>query len=79
METDVAVLKTEMKEVNKNIDRLETTMEDGFKAIHEKLDVMMEKSDRRYASKWVERGLLSLGSAIALAVLGAVLKLVLRQ
>lgn len=77
--TSIVLLKHEMSEVNKHIDKLETSMDEGFEAIHAKLDGMIEKNDTRYASKWVEKGLISVGSLIILGVVGALLKLIIKS
>lgn len=68
-----------MNEVNKHIDKLETSMGKGFEAIHEKLDGMTEKNDARYASKSYERGLLWAVGIIIAAVIVGVMNLVIKS
>lgn len=77
--TSIALLKHEMNEVNKHIDKLETSMSKGFDAIHEKLDEMTEKNDTRYASKSYEKGLVWAVGIVIAAVIVGVMNLVIKS
>lgn len=71
---DMAERIQEIKENVKDIDR---KLDDRFDKIETTLKAYFENADKRFASKWVEKGILLVASTVITAIVGAVLKLVI--
>jgi hypothetical protein len=62
MNREVIALKDDMKQIK-----------ESAKSMERKLDVLLEKSDRKFAAKWVEKFNIGLIATVLLSVLGTIL------
>ena len=72
---EIAVLKTQMQEVNKSVGKLETSINAQFKNLNDKIDDLPE----RYAAKWVEKFVWVSISTVGTVIIVAVLRLIIIQ
>lgn len=72
---EIEVMKNEIKNISKNLEKNSSEHDKMFK----KMDDFIAGADQRYASKRVEFVLWSIGGAIGLIILGALLNLIIKQ
>jgi glycerol-3-phosphate responsive antiterminator len=76
-ETEIAVLKTEMKNIQTQVSALKDDMNTGFREVKDLIAGLSKTSEDKYAAKWVETGLKWAVSLLVGGIIAAVLKLVL--
>lgn len=74
MKMDMNDMKRDIKDVSAKID----TTNEKVAEIHSDLKDFIEKSGHLFASKWTERVLIFTGSAVGLALIGALMALIVR-
>ncbi len=75
MQLDMNDMKNDIKTVTRKQDE----MSDKVDEIHSDLKDFIEKSGHLFASKWVERIMIFIGSAVVLAIIAAFMALVLKH
>jgi predicted nucleic acid-binding Zn-ribbon protein len=71
-------LETQMDNIENKVDEGFDRLEKSQNELKETLKNFIEKSDGKFASKWVEKAAWSVASVIIIAVLGAVIALVIK-
>jgi hypothetical protein len=68
LHNELKSVSTRLRETNEALDKVTAKM-DGF----------MDKADIRFAGKWTEKILIFVGSAMAIAVIGAFMSFILKH
>lgn len=71
--TKIAVIESNMKTLNKTLDTHVKDQKLDFDKLHKKIDVLVDKLEKKFAGKWVEK--ISVGALIGIIV-GFVLMIV---
>lgn len=74
MKMDMNDMKRDIKDVSKKVDQTNEKVAE----IHNDLKEFIEKSGHLFASKWTERVLIFAGSAVGLALIGALMALIIK-
>jgi hypothetical protein len=81
MDSELTKIKFDMNDMKNDIKGLGTKLDSTnlkVAEIHADLKEFIEKSESRFAGKWTEKLLIFVGSAVGLALIGALMALVLK-
>jgi len=78
MNKDIEYMKKDIGEIKKAIKGFDETLKAGLAQNQKEFLEAIKELDKRKASKWVERVMISAGAIIGIALLGAFLSLVIK-
>ena len=68
-DTELAVMGSQMKMVTKSIENHIKEQKEDFKEVHVKLDGLIDKLDKKYANKWVEKALIVVITGVTIGLI----------